>query len=306
MQLQWIAPSQLYFPVQEWKILRGEQSLTAAPDFFLWGYQPSSEGKTWCWTSKGKALAPLPFIEKIPVLLLQPSSDLEAFGLYLKISFQSSPALDVEWVSAIDVLKMNFHYAIEEQGLPPYWKEALEASHLSPHAGALVQRAKYLFLSPIERQFLFDKRWDLATFELIEILELSLRQQILTTIQKWNFSAQQSKEIISWSIQLQKKIGGLSVGKLLIQDYENADELRSRLQMIAQPEFAQLTQKRIELLRSLKVPQRTSVYGDPNFEKDLLRITHTPRNLADFEIFKNWVIDAQTKEKIFTLLEFYQ
>jgi hypothetical protein len=88
--------------------------------------------------------------------------------------------------------------------------------------------------------------------------------------------------------------------------FNNAEEFRMALFRTAQPELATLSQRRIELLRSLGAPPRSSVFADPSFESEIIKITHNPRKLVDFELFKQWIADPATTEKIRALLEIYQ
>ena len=94
----------------------------------------------------------------------------------------------------------------------------------------------------------------------------------------------QAKEALNFVMILFKKMGEKTVRTVLASTQKTAEEFRMALMRTAQPELSALSQKRIEMLRALRVPARTSIYGDPAFESDLLKITHTPRKLADFEV----------------------
>ncbi len=280
--------------------------LEAAADLFLWAAKV--EGKLWAWHPRGSDIdSATPSTQKVRVLVLDTDGhELAAHGLYLKTIFTALPAHDVEWAVALQVLTDRLNYQAAEQGLPRYWKEALEACGLEPHLGILAQRGRYGFLNEAEQRHLAEKRWDLATFEMLESMAPPVRTAFLTAIQKWNLSAQQTKEALNFAMILAKKISEKAALSVLANPFKNAEEFRMALFRTAQPELATLSQKRIEMLRNLMLPPRSSVYGDPAFESDLLKITHTPRKMSDFESFKYWVADPETTEKLKQLLEIYQ
>ncbi|MEW6055780.1 MAG: hypothetical protein AB1540_04125 [Bdellovibrionota bacterium] len=306
MQLQIHDLSQLYFPKQEWQWLRPAQEyLSEAPDSFVWAVL--LEGKLWAWHPRGGEATSLSGNAKVRTLVLEAKGgELEAFGLYLKTSFGVAPAQDVEWTAALSVLKTRFGFDPAQSGLPVYWPEALKACGLEPHLGVLSQRARYLFLNAEERALLFEKKWELATLELFEPLAQPLRSALVSVFRKWNIGAGHAKEICNYILMLNKKFGEKASHTLLSHPHKSAEEFRVAVFQTAQPELATLSRKRIDLLRGLKVPTRTSVFGDPSFEKDLLKITHTPRNVGDVEEFKSWINDAAVAEKLRELLEIYQ
>ncbi|MBI3558520.1 MAG: hypothetical protein HY074_19800 [Deltaproteobacteria bacterium] len=311
MKLQTLDLAALYFPRQEWRWLRASVRLPSpeqAPDQFLWA--ASVEDKLWAWHPRGSDIdvtVPGPTPQKINVLVLETDgSELAAHGLYLKTIFTAAPAHDVEWAVALQVLTSRLHYQAADRGLPAYWKEALEACGLEPHLGILAQRGRYTFLNEAEQRHLAEKRWDLATFEMLESMALPVRAAFLAAIRKWNLSAQQAREALNFTLILAKKISEKTALNVLGNAFKSAEEFRMALFRTAQPELATLSQKRIEMLRDLKAPPRSSVYGDPSFESDLLKITHTPRRISDFESFKYWIGDPETTEKLRQLLEIYQ
>lgn len=309
MDLQILDYSELYFPRKEWRWLRPSvrysADLNSAPDSFVWAAHV--QGKLWAWHPRGADIESLQPATKVRVLVLKTDgSELQAHGLYLKTAFTSASAQDVEWVSAIQVLIERFQLDLANSGLPFFWKEALEASGLEPHLGVLAQRSRYVFLTDDERQLIFDRRWDMASLELLETMNLEVRKNLTAALRKWNLSANQSKEAANYVLILFKKLGEKAVFTVLGGNYKNAEEFRLALLRTAQPELAVLSQKRIDRLRALHMPPRTSVFGDPSFEKDVLKITHTPRTTGDFEAFKDWVMEPGLSEKIRELLEIYQ
>lgn len=246
---------------------------------------------------------------RVRVLVLRTdASETAAHGLYLKTSFTALPAQDVEWVSALEVFtsRLNGKLESESKRLPLYWKEAFQACGLEPHFGVLGQRLRYKFLTEQERKLLFEKRWDLSTFEILETVKPEIRQDFILAIRRWNLSANQTKEASTLLILLLKKLGEGAAKKVLRNPFNSAEQFRATLLATAQPELASLSNKRIEMLRGLHLPPRSSVYGDPSFERDGLKITHAPRNMSDFEAFKTWIIDPELETKLRALLEIYQ
>jgi len=309
VELKTLEFSSLYFPRTEWKWLRSGFALyTAAPDSFVWAARVGDQ--LWAWHPHGG----VPTLSdgsadstKVRVLLLQTGgSEIEAFGLCLKTTFQVQPALDVEWVSALDVLEHRFKHDVVERGLPVHWAEAIKACGLEPHLGILAQRRRFVFLSDEERTLLFEKRWELATLELIETLPTELRPVFVEAIRRWNVSSQQTKEALNLVLILQRKFGEKTTRTVLENKFKSTDEFRTGLMSTAQPELAALSQKRIERLRGLRLPPRTAIFSDPSFEKDILKLTHNPRHIGDFEAFKSWVADEDVTRKMKELLEIYQ
>lgn len=309
MELQTLELSSLHFPRAEWKWLRPSvrypTNPDTAPDAFLWAARVGEQ--LWAWHPSGGDLTTGFKGMRTRVLILKTDgSELAAHGLYLKTTFSVQPALDVEWVAALDVLTNRLRFDPASGGLAPYWHEALEASKLEPHLGVLAQRGRFVFLNDAERQLVFDKRWDLSTLELLETLSTDIRAAFVTAARQWNLTASTAKEAISHTAMLNRKLGDKAAAKLLASQFKSAEEFRLSMLRMAQPELAQLSQKRIELLRGLHLPPRTSVYGDPSFEKDVLKITFTPRTTGDFEAFKEWVENPVLSDKIRELLEIYQ
>lgn len=310
MELHALELAALHLPRTEWKWVRAAVHFTtvkSAADSFLWG--AIVDGKVWAWHPRGNDLD----VEgatsdaKVRVLVLKTDgSELEAFGLYLKTTFTAQPAQDIEWVIALKVISERLGFNPAERGLPPHWKEALEACGLEPHLGVLAQRARFSFLNDDEQKLIFEKRWDPSSLELAPSLTAETRKVFLEAARKWNLTAATAKESLNYALMLTKKMGEKTALNVLRNPFKNAEEFRTALFRTAQPELATLSQKRIEMLRGLKVPSRSSVFGDPSFESDLLKITHTPRKLSDFEAFKQWVSEPETTEKIRELLEIYQ
>ena len=306
MNLQTFDLAALYFPKKEWRWLRVSvrlPELDTAPDQFIWAAKV--DGKLWAWHPRGNDIEISE--RKVRVLTLDSDgTELEAHGLFLKTTFTAAPAHDIEWTVALQVLTDRLQYQAAERGLPKFWKEALEACGLEPHLGILAQRGRFGFLNEAEARHLTEKRWDLATFELLESMAPLVRTAFLVAIQKWNLTAQQAKEALNFTMILAKKISEKTALNVLGNAFKSAEEFRMALFRTAQPELATLSQRRIEMLRDLKAPPRSTVYGDPSFESDLLKITHTPRKMSDFESFKYWVSDPETTEKLRQLLEIYQ
>lgn len=313
MKLEVFDFNDLYFPRGEWQWLRHPLRYEAeSPDSFVWGVKLST-GRIVAWNRNGSDFENGFTGMKVRTLLLEPAlplkdsnEELVAFGLYLKTSFEYSSPIDVEWTAALSVLERHFNYSVSRNGFPPYWKEALKAAGLEPHLGVLASRNRYLFLNHKERQTLFDKRWELASFELLETLLPALREALLDCLLQWNLSSGQAKEAVNLVGILERKFGEKSALKILKSNFKSAEEFRTTLMRTAQPELAFLSQSRIDQLRSLQLPPRTSVFGDPSFEKDGIKITHSPRSISDFQEFKEWVENPEILQKIKALLEIYQ
>lgn len=308
MQLQTLDLTSLHFPREEWKWLRPSvrfaTDIKQAPDAFLWATRVAE--KLWAWHPSGAGLNNDPAGLKSRVLVLDTDgTELEAHGLYLKTAFAWQKAHDTEWVAALAVLNLRLNHDIA-QTLPPHWGSALESCGLAQHLGPLAQRGRYAFLSQAELQLLFDKGWDLATFELFETMSAELRTSLLAAVQHWNLSASMTKETANYVIMLSRKLGEKAALSMVNGKFKSVEEFRSGVMRMAQPELAHLSQKRLELLRGLHLPPRTSVFGDPSFEKDMLKLTHTPRNTGDFEAFKQWINDPALLVKVRELLEIYQ
>lgn len=311
MEFQLTALSELHFPRDEWKWLRRPLAYHPSPDFFLWAARVN--GALWAWTPMGSDLegsassACQAVGAKVPVLVLESDGgELTAHGFYLKTAFTAVAPADVEWVAALDVLQNRLGHDPAAAGLPPLWKEALEAAGLAPHLGALGQRGRYFFLTQAERQTVFEKKWDLAALELLETWNAPLREAFLEAVRRWNVTAAQVKEASNHVLILSRKVGEAAALRVLKSEFTSAETFRSALLHTAQPELASLSQARIEKLRGLNLPPRTAIFGDPSFEKDVLKLTHTPRTMGDFQAFKTWIENTETAEKIRALLEIYQ
>lgn len=306
----------LIFPAERWNWLRAPFEVNAsAPDLFVWGYQVGE--KIIAWGPQGNA--PLSLDHKLPVFLLNPDAspklsttddlihqELCAFGLYLKTSFQAQAPQDVEWVNALIITEQTLGHDFTEKGLAPYWDQALKAAGQEPHISRIATRMKFSFLSVAERQFLFQKKWDPAYLEFFEHLPLVVREAALRCFLKYNISANSAREISNFLMINQKRYGEQAVLNILGKEHKSSEEFRHSLFCLAQPELARLADERVSMLRGLRIPPRTSVFGDPSFEKDILKITHTPRVTSDWESFKDWVNNAETTKKIDELLDLYQ
>jgi hypothetical protein len=309
LELREIDLSTIHFPRKEWRWLRPSIAYPKQPglepDAFLWAARVGQE--LWAWHPLGGDIDFKAWPTRSRVIILATDgSELEAFGLYLKTTFRARPGLDVEWVAAIQVLRERLNYDPAERGLPPHWDQALAACELSAHLGALATRARFTFLTQEELQLLFDKRWDPATLELLPAIPEKLRPLFVAAARRWNLSAAHAKECLNFVMILCKKLGEKAAQRLLENEFANPEEFRTTLFRTAQPELATLSQKRIETLRALKVPPRSSVFGDPSFESDILKITHTPRRITDFDMFKEWVNDPEVARLMKELLEIYQ
>lgn len=311
MELLTVDVTALHIPAREWRWLRPAVHISvvkSAPVGFLWGARVGDA--IWAWHPRGYSLdvAGMSVDAKVRVLLLKTDhSECEAHGLFLRTTFEAQPAHDVEWVAALQTLTQRLGWDPTSRGLPPHWKEALEACGLEPHLGVLAQRNRYAFLNEQEEQLVFERRWDLATLELLESLTAEVRAQFIASAKRWNLTAGHAKEALNFALILSRKMSDKTALTVLsATTYKNAEEFRMALFRTAQPELATLTQKRIQLLRSLNAPARSSVYGDPSFESDILKITHNPRKLVDFEVFRAWIAEAETLDKIRELLEIYQ
>lgn len=305
LSLQYQPLAALKFPKSEWKWLRQTPEFLSA-DAHSFVYAIRSGETLWCWTPRGSSLSNNGDVS-VPVLILGDAPDeATAFLTYVKIAFQGQSPIEVEWVWALKNLKEIFNRDISSTGIPDLLSATLRNAGLEPHLGVLANRARYTFLNDNELQFLFQKKWDPNTFELIESIDTSVRAAFLSTLQQWPLSSGHAKELLQSTLFLTRKLGAEIALKILNTKYKSADELRMAVFHSAQPELARLSQIRLERLRALAVPPRTSVFGDPSFESDQLKISHNPKSIGDFEAFKNWVADPQTTERLRQLLEIYQ
>lgn len=313
LQLQLLPSSQLQFPENDWHWLRQNSTFDPAdPAFFLYGLvlqkPEKQEGSgLLAWHPKGGAVHfEASAVYKIPVLILKSSvTPVEAFLLYIQTTFNAMPPLEVEWVYVLKMLQEHFGYDLSNQGIPAPLARTLRASGFESHLSVLATRARFLFLNYDELKFLYQKRWDPSVFELLESLGREIRTAFLKAIASKNVSSGNAKEALQSTVYLVKKLGDHAALKLLTAQYKSAEDLQVALFHTAQPELARLSQTRIERLRALSAPPRTSVFGDPSFESDQIKITHTPRSIGDFDTFKNWIADPQTTEKLRQLLDIY-
>lgn len=292
--------AELKFPKVEWSILR---SPSDHEDLFLLGAKVGSE--IFAWSSTGSS--PKSSSTKSNVLLLDSDgSELEAYFLWMRTSFASQKPNDAEWISILKTLENHFKHDISKQPLNANLVQAMKIAGLEPHLGVLATRERFRFLNENEIRFLYEKKWDPSSFELFENLTPEIRYSFLKAIVKFGISATQARESTNHILMLTRKLGEKGVLTLLANDYMNGDELRLGLIRMAQPELYQMSQTRIEKLRSLGTPPRTSVFGDPNFESDSLKITHNPKSIKDFELFKAWVANPETSERFKDLFEVYK
>ncbi|HRK01439.1 MAG TPA: hypothetical protein PLH57_02140 [Oligoflexia bacterium] len=310
LQLQYHSLVELNFPNREWMWLRKpvlpSEQTTGAPDFYLLGVK--CDQRSFVWTRNGAALTDTNQGASItvPVLFFKPVDDeLTAYLTYVKTAFQAVQPLEVEWVRVLKTLKEQFQVDLAK-GIPALLAATLANAGLEAHLGVLANRAKYTFLTSLELEFLYEKKWDPSVFELFESISVELREAALKALQTWSISAANAKDLLQSLLFLSRKTSAETAIKILSSTYKTGDDLRIAIFHSAQPELARLSRERIERLRALSVPPRTSVFGDPSFESDQLKISHNPKTIGDFEAFKQWVSDPTTTERLRQLLEIYQ
>ncbi|MBI2605913.1 MAG: hypothetical protein HYW49_07520 [Deltaproteobacteria bacterium] len=312
MKLQYLPFKALHFPASEWTWLRKPVPFESAPDFFLWAAPIARSDRLWAWHPLGGgvtgAVTGADPDQAIPFLVPagEEISELEAFGLYLKTTFTARAPQEAEWIAALKTLSEHFHHDVARDGLPPYFADAMKAAGLEPHLGALAGRERFRFLDRAELEFLFERRWDPSCLELLESMPAETRRLAVEAIARWNLTAQQSKEICGGIVSVLRKLGEKAARTLLTGNYGSPEEFRATLSRTAQPELFALSEARIQKLRDLKAPPRTSVYSDPSFENDAIKITHTPRGIADIEYFKEWISDPAVLEKFRALFAIYE
>ncbi len=303
--------SELYFPAQNWRFVRESKRLEETPDAFLWAcsfpQKSTKHSELWAWHPKGTLVTNGYDDRVIPLHVMKVGSELEAFGLFLKTSFSAESPIEIEWVNALHVLEQHFKYDFSSKKLPPYWEFALTEAGLEPHLSSLTEHGKFVGLTLEESQFIYQKKWEPSVFELALSLTDEVRGAILEVIKRFGISAIHSKEVFNWALLLSKKFSPKSALDIIAQKkFQSGDELRVSLFNVAQPELSRLSELRIDKLRRLYLPPRTSVFGDPSFENDTLKITHTPRSVSDWEAFKEWVERSEVTAKIKDLLDLYQ
>lgn len=308
MKLQYLPLKALHFPESEWAWLRKPAAFESSPDFFLWAAPIAGKDRLWAWHPLGGAVTGADPSQAVALLIPAAGeiSELETFGLCLKTTFTARAPQEAEWVAALKTLAEHFRHDVARDGLPPYLADAMTAAGLEPHLGALAGRERFRFLQRDELEFLFERRWDPSCLELLESMPADTRKLTVEALARWNLTAQQSKETCGGVVSVLRKLGEKAARTLLTGGYGSAEEFRATLSRTAQPELFALSEARIQKLRALKAPPRTSVYSDPSFENDALKITHMPRGIADIERFKDWISDAVVLEKFRALFEIYE
>ncbi len=308
MKLLQVPPRQLVVPTDAWSLLPPAEALLptdAAPTLFLWGAAIGEE--VWAWTASGAPWTATEDTAALPLLMPSLPSDaapeLCAYGLYLLAAFSRRPAQPVEWVHALSLLRERFHWDIATKKLPPLWPEALKAAGLEPDLKTLLPFQPFTALNLAEKRLLFAQSWHPLALESVEQLPTAVRATLLQALSIGSFTEEAARECVHSILQIQKRYGDKAATEVLGKTQGSGDSLRSSLTRIAQPELARLSDDRIALLRSLHLPPRTAVHGDPHFERDTLKITFVPQSLGDWETFKDWVVDENTADKMRELLE---
>jgi hypothetical protein len=194
------------------------------------------------------------------------------------------------------VLRNRFQWDVAVKKLPPLWP-VKDVAVLLPYL-------PFVGLSFEEKRLLFVRRWNPLVLEHALGLPALVREPLVTALSHGSFTEESAQECTDSVMQIFKRYGEKAAVEVLCKTVGGTgDSLRSTLARIAQPEMARLSDSRIEKLRSLRLPPRTAVHGDPTFEKDTLRITFIPHSLGDWETFKDWVVDEDTAEKMRELLE---
>jgi hypothetical protein len=243
------------------------------------------------------------------IILKEVSSELEAYLTWFEFGArqQAGHMHESEWIALLKVLYERFQFDFLNQPLPKQIQKALEINGLAGHLGALINRSKLKFFSLAELRFFYQKKWDPNSFETVELLDSSTRQLYFACLEKLQCSMQAAKEILQHTCLIARKSELKLINRLLTNsEAKPADDFRRLLAATANPELTAMSHTRLERLRALKVPPRTSVFGDPSFENDVIKITFQPRNIADFDSFKDWVNSESTRERLKMLIEIYQ
>lgn len=309
MQLLEVSASEISFYHSKWNFDSYSflDNSTELKNDFLIGCKINGESKIVAFGRSGFYFPNLGKSTKIQILILDSDlSEIEAFGNFLRFSFASPKVpLEAEWVKILKVYKEYFKLDLAKDGIPPHLMQILKQCQLEPHLGVLTNRARFQFLTFEELNFLTNKKWDPACFELFEAMPSELRAALFTIAKHESMTAQLMKEISNNALTISKKLSLKAALTLLQSPKQILDDIRVSLFRTAQPELYSMSEERIQKLRALKAPPRTIVFGDPSFETDGIRITHTPRNIQDFERFKNWIENEEIADQFKSIFEFY-
>ncbi len=306
MQLLEVSANQITFPHSRWHFNTSlfQSTFSEKDSDFLIGCK--TENQIFTFGRLGQSYKELP--QKINVLLIDTNqTEIDAFGMFLKYTFQTPKVpLEAEWAKILKIYKEHFNLDLSKDGIPPHLLTTLRQCGLEPHLGVLTNKARFQFLSFEELHFLIEKKWDPTSFELFETMPAELRSALFQIAHHDSMSAQLTKEFANHSLTITRKLSLKAALTLLQSPKQNIDDIRTSLFRTAQPELYSMSEERIQKLRGLKAPARTVVFGDPSFESDGIRITHTPRNLQDLELFKSWIDNDEIMEKFKSIFEFYQ
>lgn len=309
MQLLEVSANDLIFYHSKWNFDTFSFRNTASElkNDFLIGCKLNNEPKYLAFGRTGSYFTNLTNEKKHHILILDSNlSEIEAFGYFLLFSFASPRVpLEAEWVRILKIYKEYFKLDLAKAGIPPHLMQVLKQCNLEPHLGVLTNRARFQFLTFEEINFLSNKKWDPTCFELFEAMNPTLRTALFLIANHESMTAQLMKEISNNALTISKKLSLKAALTLLQSPKQILDDIRASLFRTAQPELYSMSEERIQKLRALKAPPRTIVFGDPSFETDGIRITHTPRNIQDFERFKNWIEDEEMNDQLKSIFEFY-
>ena len=299
MELLHVPARQLTVPADTWSLLPPVEAL---PDhqaaFFLWGARVGEN--LWTWTPQGAPWTASDADASVPVLLpalpTGVAPELAAYGLYLATTFSHREPQAVEWVHALAVLRDRYKWDISTKKLPPLWP-VKDVAVLLPYL-------PFIGLTLEEKRLLYVRHWNPLVLEHAVELPAVVREPLVAALSHGSFTEESAQECADSAMQIFRRYGEKATVEVLCKTVGGTgDSLRSTLARIAQPEMARISDSRIEQLRSLRLPPRTAVHGDPSFEKDILKITFIPHSTGDWETFKDWVVDEDTAEKMRELLE---
>ncbi len=302
MQFIEVQENELKIPDSEFHFFRSSKEFqNELSDSYLIGVR--FQNKIYAWNKIGSK----PIIQnnnlKTRVLLYPDTQSLfQVYLTWVKTTFESQSATEAEWVNCLKTIEEYFKFDLSVEKIPKYLSDAMTSCGFESHLGVLAQRKKYSFLNYDELQFLHDKKWDPSTFELFDALDKNLRLTFLKLLSRIQLSQQQVKECIGFTLTIEKKLGLNAALSILESSTKTAEEMRVLLFRTAQPELFRMNEERVRKLRSLKTPPRTAIHADPSFENDAIKIAHTPRNMTDLELFKNWLENEETTENFHDLL----
>lgn len=315
MELVNLKPQDIFSIAEDWMFVRSFAALGGiSPNEGLernpvFGVSVRQQERTvyYTWSLNGRPLLPSGSDAIQVILLKEVPSELEAYLTWFEFSArqQAGHMHESEWIALLKVLHERFQFDFLNQPLPKQVQQALEWNGLAGHLGALINRSKLKFFSLTELRFFYEKKWDPNNFETVELLDGLTRQRYFECIEKLQCSMQAAKEILQHTCVIARK-SDLKLINRLLTEAKTADDLRRLLAATANPELTAMSHTRLERLRALKVPPRTSVFGDPSFENDVIKITFQPRNIADFDSFKDWINNESTRERLKMLIEIYQ